>query len=556
MKENNNNLYINPFSKKEKGETEQKDIDEDEDEGCFNLNQITEKFFIEEKEEENKKFLSKKRKSKETDIIYNADSKSFENAFIPNLEELNNFLKNCTIKEIKMENIEEEIEKIPKEKVFDPGLFIKENYGKEKNNMNYNLSLEDLDLNFNNKEEEIKEIGEYNYEKSNLNDINDINSLNDIHKLIEKIKNMNVEKIKEINGNKKLNIVFDFDNTCIYSRILNYQYAKEIQKKYPEKEIRIIKFEYNSQILFAALLIRKGINEFIEYTKSFCNYYINTLGFENYGLKIKEALENICKINFLKIKARRNDTENAKFLFDLSLDANNTIIFDDRIDVWIKNYLNVISSKIFRDNQIIFDSLKVSNLENNIDLFFKGNSYFSYYESEFLKIIKCPFCDFNKKECYCWEYLNSNEFQFIYMKDVIKIIYYLVYKLNKSATEALKLIRCDIFYNYSFNLNYYDDKNKKKLIKKIIENSGGIVIDNNNNKQLNNNKLFFVCTEEDYNNKYKDEIKKEQFLVENSRVIKDEFILNSFFFMTNLDKESDNNKYYLDGDNEDNFDGY
>ena len=40
-----------------------------------------------------------------------------------------------------------------------------------------------------------------------------------------------------MNGNKKLNIVFDLDNTCIYSRILDYQYVKEVRKKYPEKEI-------------------------------------------------------------------------------------------------------------------------------------------------------------------------------------------------------------------------------------------------------------------------------------------------------------------------------
>ena len=87
--------------------------------------QNNEKFFTEEKEEENKKFLLKKRKGKETDIIYNANSKLFENAFILNLEELNNFLKNCIIKEIKMENIDGEIEKIQKENVFDPSLLIK-----------------------------------------------------------------------------------------------------------------------------------------------------------------------------------------------------------------------------------------------------------------------------------------------------------------------------------------------------------------------------------------------------------------------------------------------
>ena len=561
--EGNNN--INSLPKKEKEKTERKNIDDD----FSSLIQINEDFFREKKEEENLKFLSKKRKGQETDIIYNANIKEFENAFIPNIEELNNFLKNCTIKEIKMENIEKEIEAIPKEKVFDPGLFIKENYGKEKNNMGYNLSLENLDLNFDNKEEkdleEIKEIKEDIYEKNNLNDLlqeKDLNKQkNEIHKLIEKIKSINIEKIIEINGNKKLNIVFDLDNTCIFAVFLNYQYMKEIQKKYPEKEIRIIKFEYNTKIIFAAILIRKGLKEFIDFTKKFCNYYINTLGFENYGLKIKEALEEIFHINFLKIKSRKYENEKVKFLFDLSLNSNNTIIFDDKPGVWIKNYSNVIASKIFRDNQIIFDIYKSSNLENNNDLFFEGCSNIFYFESnkdnwliQYLKYKKCPFCDLQKKECISLEYLYSNEFQFIYMKDVIKIVYYLVYKLNMNANEALKMIRYDIFYNYCFNLNYYD-KNRRNILEKIIENCGGTIINNKNQNQLNKMKLLFVCTEEDYNNN-KDEIKKEQFLMDNSKVISDKYILDSYFFMTNLDKELDNSKYYLDNDNEENFDDY
>ena len=139
-------------------------------------------------------------------------------------------------------------------------------------------------------------------------------------------------------------------------------------------------------------------------------------------------------------------------------------------------------------------------------------------------------------------------------KNVIKIVYYLVYKLNMNANEALKMIRYDIFYNYCFNLNYYNG-NRRNILAKIIENCGGTIINNKNKNQLNNMKLLFVCTEEDYNNN-KDEIKKEQFLMDNSKVISDKYILDSYFFMTNLDKELDNSKYYLDNDNEENFDDY
>ncbi len=67
--------------------------------------------------------------------------KKFEDSFIPNLEDLNNFLKNCTIKEIKSEDIQNEIDKLPKEKVFDPDEFIKENYENKENKNNVTFKI-------------------------------------------------------------------------------------------------------------------------------------------------------------------------------------------------------------------------------------------------------------------------------------------------------------------------------------------------------------------------------------------------------------------------------
>ena len=63
----------------------------------------------------------------------------------------------------------------------------------------------------------------------------------------------------------------------------------------------------------------------------------------------------------------------------------------------------------------------------------------------------CPFYDFDKKYCFSGEYLESTKYQFIYMKEVIKIIYYLIYNSNMGVPEALKIIRYNIFYNSYFN---------------------------------------------------------------------------------------------------------
>ena len=189
--------------------------------------------FLNQKSEKN--YLQKKRKNK-TDIVFNSNENKFEDSFIPNLEDLNDFLKNCTIKEIKLEDIQKEIDELPNEKVFDPDVFIKENYEnkeKEKERLIKNFSIEelgfniDLDENNNNKEEKLKE----SYKNNEENIINKILSekdpnkqKNEIHNLLISIKKMNIEDIKKSirdKDNKKLNIIFDLDSTCIFGLPIN-----------------------------------------------------------------------------------------------------------------------------------------------------------------------------------------------------------------------------------------------------------------------------------------------------------------------------------------------
>jgi len=199
------NIYINSDSSEQSGKD---DIKESQDEDSFfnNLQDKTKKIYKDE-DKENINLLQRKRKRKENeaDIIYNANTKKIENSFIPNIEELNDFLKSCTIKEINLENIAEEINQTPKEKIFDPDIFIKENYcqEEEKNYPKYNLSIEDLEYNYNNKEEnffkeqELIETKEHEGKKF-LNEIFQEKNLNkqkiEIHNLIGKIKKMNIKK--------------------------------------------------------------------------------------------------------------------------------------------------------------------------------------------------------------------------------------------------------------------------------------------------------------------------------------------------------------------------
>ena len=174
----------------EEEEEEYNEIDSDYP-NLFELN----KFIDRKRREEEQKILEKKRKrtNNATDIIYDANKKKLVDSFNPNLEELNNFLKNCKIREININDVEKELENIPREKIFDPEKFINENYGKEegiKKEINNNFSIEDFGLKYDKKEEEIKEnIDGFDKtkEKIIINDLyyetNLINQKNDIHKL-------------------------------------------------------------------------------------------------------------------------------------------------------------------------------------------------------------------------------------------------------------------------------------------------------------------------------------------------------------------------------------
>ena len=563
---------------KQSSDSEEENEEEDDDYSDIdsdrpNLLQINKKIDKMNRKKENELLEKKRKRNKDkTDIIYDANKKEIVDSFIPNLEELNNFLKNCKIKEINIE----EIEKIPNEKIFDPDLFVEANYGKkekEKNELKSKFSIEELGFNLDykdNKEEELKENFKQKIdEKKTLNKIlleKDLNKQkNEIHELIEKIKAMNIEEIKksqEGNANSKLNIVLDLDNTLIYGFTVKKEYAIFLAKKYPQKKIKTISFECNGKIVLSLLFIRKGLEEFFNYTNHFCNFYINTLGHENYGEEIKNILEDLLRIKIIGFKGRKNDDEKIKLLSDLFLEEKNTVIFDDKPIVWRKDNENVIISKVFTDRETNLEKLEQVNLQNNTYSFLKSYSNFFYFKSSSENWLKqrlklenlCPFYDFKKRNCFSGEYLESTQYQFIYMKEVIKILYYLIYNSNMRVPEALKVIRYNIFFNSCFDLCFYKRKGLE-ILKDIIINCGGIIYDENKKNEYKGMKFYFVCFIDDYNI-YKDEIRKEKIGKENPKVLSDKYIINSFYFMTNLESELGNPQYCLDANDEDNFDNY
>ena len=184
--ESSNSKYLN------EEEEENSEMDPD----CPTLFQIN-KMIDKKRREEEIKLIEKKRKrlKNETDIVYDANKKQLNDCFIPNLEELNNFLNNCTTRAINLYDIKNELKEISKEKIFDPDKFIEENYGKEekdKNELKNNFSIEELGFKLDKKEEKINKEEEL---KENLEDID---------KNKEKIILNDILQEKDLNKQKKI----------------------------------------------------------------------------------------------------------------------------------------------------------------------------------------------------------------------------------------------------------------------------------------------------------------------------------------------------------------
>ena len=563
-------------------ENESSEIDEDQP----TLIQINKKINKKRKEEDMKTLLKRKKKfDDKCDIVYDANKKKIIGCYCPDPKELNDFLNNCVIREIKDDEILSE--NIQQENIFDPQEFIRKNYKNENYKGLYSLEELSLDIEKISLDEEKpilveqeKYIPQPKIEdrseliKSILNsEILNVAQKREFNKLISEIKKMDIKNIIKNDKNDKLDIVFDLDNTCIVGFPIKPNFLN-LKKEFPEKNIKIFSFEFRGKILYFSMIIRRGLKEFINFSKPFCNFHISTLGAISYGEEIKRILEDYLGIKFLRFKGN-NGRENKKFLQDLGLNSKNSIIFDDQPSVWAKDNLNVILSKKFTDEDCSYYFYKKENNEKiySLENFLSNYLPFYYYKFEKneynqIKINsqkiyggrQCPFYHFIEKnnikenECYFGECCNTTKKQFIYMKDVIKIIYYFVFNYDICVFDVIKLIRYNIFYKTYFSLKFYKGEGIE-ILQDTIECCGGEIINEEKINQNINNKIFFICRKKDYSS-LEQKIKKELILYENSMVVSEKYVLDSFYFMTNLENELKEPEYSFSNGEEDQFDNY
>jgi len=402
-----------------------------------------------------------------------------------------------------------------------------------------------------------------NYQKSWMNDF------------FKKINKMPLNDI--IFKDKKLEIILDLDYTCVFS-FVNSTSKKEAlfyKEFYPEKNIYVLSFQFYDKKMYSSIIIRKGLKEFVEYVKDFCTFHIRTLGVAPYASKICDILEKYLGIQFKIVKAREYDefkynnyksNNGNKYLDDLNdknINNNNTIIFDDTTHIWKKDLPNIIQSKKFIDKECGVYSQKEkeknkSSLENEITLYQNIFSGFYYHKFDnknpswktqtLCSEPRCPFYQYRDKNAknynfvYSGEFLNSPKLQFIYMKNVIKIIYYLMYHNGIPTFDAIKLIRLNALYGKYFYLKYLDDE-QKTILSDIIKVCGGeIILAPDDSIDYAMKTIFLVCSMDKYvkeRNGIQEELNRNKKYI----LINEKFILDSYYFMTDLGDSYKDNEY-------------
>ena len=598
-------------------------LSESIDEERITLGQINKLARKKQKSKENmdvKSFLQRKRHLDDNVITYDEKNGKILQEFCGSIEELNEFLSKCEIKKITFDDISDMKNTV----AFDPNEWMKAN-----NIFQRTMSLEDL-VNLNEKKakdekkiekrglgkEKEKEKKIEKKEKNNVNSNKEVKKsayLNDkkiyedylnlkkiiqckklsseqkewISNLISRIKSKDIKDINiEKNSEDKLNkleIVFDLDNTCIFSFLSNTDILQVQKKKniFPQKEVKMVSFKFNNKVLYTALIIRKGLKDFLNYVSPLCNFHISTLGAESYGNEVKDILSEYAGVEFIRYKGRVYSNEYCKNISDLYINSDNTVIFDDYLRVWEndnKDNEQVITTKYFFDEEcaMLNNNINISkeqNKENDdkvneIELFLKSYRTMCYNKikennknnvnfdmdwkvQNIIEYQNIPFYqfnsnkDFNDNKCFTAEYLNSPKYQFSYMKDVIKVIYCLKFIFDLDIRLAIKLIKICTLNNMKFDLKYlaYD---QKCILTDMIKVCGGILYDKNYNYSSDDKeRIYLVASKRIYEFK-KEEIKEELKKNKKYLLINERFILDTYYFMTDIRNNINDPEYIFD----------
>ena len=336
---------------------------------------------------------------------------------------------------------------------------------------------------------------------------------------------------------KKINFVFDLDNTLIHGILLN---NKKNLKLNTDNYYINENLEIKDAVFLFFFHIRNGIEELFEEIKDIGNLYIYTLAVLPYALKIKNKIEQLCNITFIRMNCNEGSTK-LKFLENLDINIDKTLVLDDSPNVWKGDpkVFNVIPSKCYY-NETIMNNAKQSytnEVRSNITNEFRRYFFYNKVEegNDWLdNKLEKGYLDSDTQKYYYIETENSKKNQLEYIGKVYKTVYNILEFGDYRAMVAVKMIKTILFAGMIFDLDYYKGNDiVYNILKKMIFTCGGEEYKKNSNIR-NNAEFICICNKnllQQVNKKYimeKSNTYNQFYIVDESYVFDCNFCITKF----------------------------
>lgn len=352
---------------------------------------------------------------------------------------------------------------------------------------------------------------------------------NKVKSIFTSIQNAPMEQ-----SNYRMNIVLDLDNTLLFSQLVFNNVEINEEDVYTYCMIDRRSSEFNGKFVY-----RPGLKEFFEATKGFADYYVYSLGIENYVKCLVEELEKKFKIHIKKMIWRNDALGNYKCLEYLGIDVKKTIIIDDQNGPWRMPYG---TNSNFNHSHRILNSYRYLNafyLNHNISRFtlqdFGPLCYTNLTNSLFtLESQTCvcrPLPTDNMNIPFYIEHEFSPKHQFDYFGNVFKKIYKCAVigrfqpLLSLALTRYCTLINC--VFCLGFCLNNY------KEIRDMIISCGGEISTNMSEPNI----THFVVDKSGYGVFKSEDRKKNNAILNTKFVVNPKFVFDSFYLVTKVNEK-------------------
>ena len=201
---------------------------------------------------------------------------------------------------------------------------------------------------------------------------------------------------------KNFNIILDIDETLIKTYIYDDSFIDNAKKLISfEQNIlfdiyrgleyivndetsiddSLYLIHYNIKNIYYVIFIRPNLYEFIQYIDSFFNIHIYSLGSYDYILRILKCLEGKIGYKFYNSFITNNNLMSlrTKHMSNIFLSTYNTLIIDDRYDVW--KYDKHILYNIKSYNNYDINDNELLKLMHIIQNYYRGNNldHFNVY---------------------------------------------------------------------------------------------------------------------------------------------------------------------------------